>query len=216
MSKMRNPQGWESATNSAAAWMTMAFGAALAVATVVLVVFGPGERGTDVALQMTGRLSFLFFWPAYAGGPLATLFGAAFDPLKRHVRDFGLAFAAAHLVHIALVGWLIHIGAAPAAGVFVFFGIAVVFTYLLALFSIPRLQQPLGSKGWWLLRTVGLNYIAYAFASDFLRHSQFGGVKDVVGYLPFAILSIVGPTLWLAALLQRIARVWKALLGHTR
>jgi hypothetical protein len=78
--------------------MGCAFCAALALATIVLAVFGLGERGTDVALQATARLSFLLFWPAYAGGGLATL-GSVFAFLPHRARDFGLAFASAHLVH---------------------------------------------------------------------------------------------------------------------
>jgi hypothetical protein len=59
-----------------------------------------------VALRMTARWSFLLFWVAYAGGALATLFGPALAPLSGRGREFGLAFAAAHLVHIGLVIWL--------------------------------------------------------------------------------------------------------------
>jgi hypothetical protein len=189
----------------ASVWIGSAFCAALGLSGVVLATLGPGERGTDVALQATARLSFLLFWPAYAGGALTTLFGRAFEPLKRRVREFGLAFASAHLVHIGLVVWLTRIGAAPPLGSFVFFGIAVLCTYLLALFSIARLQQTLGSKGWRLLRVVGLNYIAYAFAVDFLRYPQFGNIKYLIGYLPFAVLSVVGPILCLAAFMRRNA-----------
>ena len=190
---------------SAAAWIGSAFCAALSLAALVIAALGPGERGTDVALEATARLSFLLFWPAYTAGALTALFGPAFEPLKRRAREFGLAFASAHLVHLALVVWLTHIGAAPPLGTFVIFGVAVLWTYLLALFSIGRLQQTLGSWGWWTLRVVGLNYIAYAFALDFLRYPQFGSFKYLVGYLPFAVLSVFGPLLRLAAFVQRAA-----------
>jgi hypothetical protein len=183
--------------------MGCAFCAALGLAGVVLAALGPGVRGTHVALQATARLSFLLFWPAYAGGALATLFGPAFEGLKRRAREFGLAFASAHIVHLTLVAWLTYIGAAPGLGAFVFFGIAVIWTYLLALFSIGRLQHILGSKGWWLLRVIGLNYIAYAFAVDFLRVSPAGSFKYLIGYLPFSVLCIIGPMLYLAAATRR-------------
>jgi hypothetical protein len=175
----------------------------MGLAGLVLAALGAGERGTDVALQLTARFSFVLFWPAYAGGALAALFGLTFRSFKQYSREFGLAFASAHLVHIALVAWLIHIGAAPPVGTFIFFGIAIVWTYLLALFSIGRLQQTLGPKLWWVLRTIGLNYIAYAFAVDFLRFPLFGSFKYLLGYLPFALLSVVGPLLRFAAFVQR-------------
>jgi hypothetical protein len=128
-----------------------------------------------------------------------------FEPLKRHGREFGLAFASAHLIHIALVGWLTQIGAPPPLGTFVFFGIAVLWLYLLALFSIARLQRMLGAKVWRLLRLIGLNYIAYAFATDFLRVSPVDSLKNLIGYLPFVVLSVLGPALCLAAFVRRVA-----------
>jgi hypothetical protein len=72
------------------------------------------------------------------------------------------------LVHLGLVAWLCLIGAAPGVGTFIFFGIATLWVYLLALFSIGRLQKLLGPTAWWLLRNVGMNYVAYAIAIDFL------------------------------------------------
>ena len=204
--EMRSPNIVTSARPNAAAWMASAFCAAFGFAAVVLAAFGTEERGTDVALQVTARLSFLLFWPAYAAGAMTALFGPAFEPFKRRAREFGLAFASAHLVHLALVAWLTYIGHVPPRGVFVFFGVAAAWTYLLALFSIRRIQQALGSKGWWVLRVVGLNYIAYAFASDFLRYPQLGSIKYLFGYAPFAVLSVVGPLLCLAAFMRRAAR----------
>jgi len=195
---------------NAAGWIASAFCAALGLVALVLWIVGPGVKGTILALQLTARFSFLLFWSAYTAGALAALFGPSFEPLKRHAREFGLAFASAHLVHLGLVGWLTYIGATPPRGVFVFFGIAALWVYLLALFSIPRLQQSLGSTVWWLLRVVGLNFIAYAFAKDFLGYRQFGSVKYLVGYLPFAVLSIVGPLLSLVAFVHRTARLQKA------
>lgn len=164
-----------------------------------------------MALQVTARFSFLLFWSAYAAGAMTALFGPAFEPFKRRAREFGLAFASAHLVHLALVAWLTYIGHVPARGVFVFFGVAVLWTYLLAMFSIRRLQQALGYNGWWFLRVIGLNYIAYAFASDFLKYPEFGSVKFLIGYTPFAILSVLGPLLCLAAFIRRITQdFWRS------
>lgn len=200
---------------NSAVWIGSAFFAALGLAALVLWIVGPGVKGTILALQLTARLSFLLFWLAYTAGALTALFGSAFEPLKRHAREFGLAFASAHLVHLALVAWLTYIGAAPSRGVFVFFGVAALWIYLLVLFSIPRLQQSLGSKGWWLLRFVGLNFIAYAFAKDFLGYRQFGSVKYLVGYFPFAVLSIAGPLLCFAAFVHRAALLQKISPGRT-
>lgn len=193
-------------------WMGSAFAAAAALAALALAVFGANARGTVTALQMTARLSFLLFWLAYAGGGLARLCGPALRPLKRHGRDFGLAFAAAHLVHVGLVAWLCWIGAAPASGVFLFFGPPLAFIYILALVSIPRLRQMLvpGHTGWRVLQAVGMSWIAYAFATDFLRDPLHGGAKYLVGYLPFAVLSVAGPVLYAVSLLPPLRRARRA------
>jgi hypothetical protein len=187
-------------------WIGLAACSALGLAALVLATLGAGERGTYVALQATARLSFLLFWPAYVGGPLTALLGTAFQPLQLRARDLGLAFASAHLVHIGLVVWLCHIGAAPPLASFIVFGIATVCLYLLAVASLGGLQRALGPKTWWLLRTFALNYIALAFALDFLRYPISGSAKYLLGYLPFAALSIIGPLLRLAAFVQWVGR----------
>jgi hypothetical protein len=190
-------------------WMCSTFCLALGSTVSVLIAFGMEERGIHEALAVTARLMFLLFWPAYAGGALTSIFGPAFQPLKQRAREFGLAFASALLVHLGLVAWLCMIGAAPDVSTFFIFGIAAVWAYLLSLFSIGRLQQALGLTYWSLLRNIGMNYVAFAFAVDFLRDPFHGGAKHLVEYLPFAVLAVAGPSLRLAALAQRFGRRWK-------
>jgi hypothetical protein len=193
----------------AATWIISAFCASLILAAGVLALRGAGEAGTDAALFATARLSFLLFWPAYAGGALASLFGPVFQPLKRRGRELGLAFASAHTVHLGLIGWLCVIGAAPALQTFVFFGIAALWMYLLVLFSIGRLNRALGPRLWWIVRVVGMNYIIYAFFTDFLRNPVGGGIKHVLEYVPFVFLCVAGPALRIAVLAQRAVRGWR-------
>ncbi|PPQ26583.1 hypothetical protein [Rhodopila globiformis] len=175
--------------------MGSAFAIELVLAIAVLAALGAGERGTDVALQATARFSFVLFWLAYTGGALASLASRPLIWLKRSARNFGLAFASALQVHLGLVAWLCWIGAAPSRATFLFFGTAAIFVYLLALFSIQRLQACLNPTLWRLIRAVGMNFIALAFLRDFLsapRHMTFG---YLVGYLPFVILAVAGPLL---------------------
>jgi hypothetical protein len=187
-----------------AMWMGSAFCAAAALATAVIAILGMEQRGIHAALAATARLAFLLFWPAYSGGALVSLFGTAFQPFKRHAREFGLAFVSALLVHLSLVAWLCLIGAAPGASTFVVFGIAAAWAYFLALFSIPSLHEALGPRRWWLLNNVGMNYLACAFILDFLKEPLGGGVRHVVEYLPFLTLAIAGPGLRVAALARRL------------
>ena len=171
----------------------------MVLAGVILSMRGVGDHGISPALAATARVAFLWFFAAYTGGALTTLFGPVFLPLKLIGRELGLAFAAALLVHLALVGWLCWIGAAPATGVFIFFGPVAVLAYALALLSFGNLHTILGPRWWRLLRLVGMNVILYAFFKDFIKDPLHGGVRHVVEYLPFAAMVVIAPLLKLAA-----------------
>ena len=132
--------GWRPFTT--VSWMWAALLIALALAVVVLVIFGVGERGTAIALRATARWSFLLFWLAYAGSAIAWLCRPHLGGLARHGRELGLAFASAQLIHVGLVLWIIHI-AKGSVGAMLFFWVGMLCTYLLALFSVPRLRDAL-------------------------------------------------------------------------
>jgi hypothetical protein len=191
--------------SSPGVWMAMAFCASLGLPIGVLAFFGNEQRGVNVALQATARLAFLFFWPAYVGGALIFLFGDLFLPIRRHVRELGLAFAAALLVHLGLVVRLCAIGSPPSPKTFGIFGLAAGFVYLLAVLSVDRLRQALPSESWQILRTVAMTYIAFAFVLDFKR-IPLGDLSHSVAYVPFAALSIVVPLLRLAVWAQILRR----------
>jgi hypothetical protein len=73
------------------------------------------------------------------------------------------------LVHLGLVVWLCHLGPAPSANTFVIFGVAVFWLYLIAFISAGGQLQRLHPLARQLMFFVGLNYIAFAFAVDFLQ-----------------------------------------------
>jgi hypothetical protein len=180
--------------------MAAAFVVAFALAAIVLAIFGAGDRGTVLALRVTARWSFLLFWLAYTGGAMATLCGPRFGGLARRGRELGLAFASAQLVHVSLVLWLFYVTTGP--GGMILFWVGVLCTYLLALFSLPRLHDLLGPRLWRMSRTIALEYIALVFAADFilapLQADGFG--KYPLTYLPFAFMLIAGAGLRVAAL----------------
>lgn len=194
---------------SAAWWMRTALGANLLLAAIIIAIFGAGVKGTSLALDITARAAFLWFLAAYTGGALTTLFGPTFLPLKQLGRELGLAFAAALLVHLALVAWRCWIGAVPSIDVFVFFGPVAALTFILAFLSFGNLHSILGSRAWQLLRTIGMNVILYAFLKDFMQDPLHGGARHLLEYLPFAAMAIVAPLTKLAAwaVRQREARL---------
>jgi hypothetical protein len=180
-------------------WTIVPFAVALAVAAAVLAIVGVTDEGIHAALLATARWQFLLFWLAYAGGALASLCGPRFLPLSRHAREFGLGFAAALSVHLALVAWLCTIGDVPPVRTFIVFGFAALCVYGLAVFSVARLQQLLGARAWAMLRFLAMNYVVLAFADDFLRDPLAPGARHALLYWPFAALVIAGPALRLAA-----------------
>jgi hypothetical protein len=195
--------------SSAVFWMTVAFGVALGLAASVLAVHGVDDKGLRRALQVTARWSFLLFWMAYSCTAITALLGPALEPLARRGREFGLAYAAAQLIHLGLVAWLFQMTShLPLAGQgFVFFMIGIVWTYLLALFSVGMLSKTLGSGGWRALRVLGLNYILFAFAMDFVPLGIHAIVhyepRRLIGYAPFAMMTVLAPVLVLAAAAHR-------------
>jgi hypothetical protein len=181
-------------TREAGVRMGAAFIAALMLAIAVMAVSGIDPQGIRRALRLTARFSFVLFWCAYAGGSLATLFGARFRALARRGRDFGLSFAAAHSVHLLLVIWLYRLSPEPPISTqgAVFFSIGVLWMYLLALLSIEHLSMLLGPSLWRKLRLVGMEYIMLAFQADFLRHTLPADAKHLLLYAPFAALGVAG------------------------
>jgi hypothetical protein len=190
--------------------MGAGFVIALALTAIVFSIFGAGNRGTVLALRATARWSLLLFWLAYAGGAMAALCGPRLDGLGRRGRELGLAFASAQLVHVGLVFWLFHIAAGP-NGAMIFFWVGILCTYLLALFSLLRLREALGPRLWRTFRAIALEYIALAFAADFiLGPLQSEGLnKYPLTYFPFALMLVVGVTLRAAAFMSLYrTRLW--------
>jgi len=190
-------------------WMAAAFGIALAIAATVLTLQGTDNKGIRLALELTARWSFLLFWLADTGNAVAMLFGP--ENLARKGREFGLAFASAHLVHIGLVIWLSRILDRPVLppGLFLFFAIGLFFVYLLAGLSFGGAKK-LSPAVWRIIKFVSMNYILIAFGRDFVLpviHPKPAQINPghFLFYAPFMLASITAPLLVLAAHLRRPA-----------
>ena len=165
-----------------------AFLAALALAALTLSLYGAGAEGTDQALRVTARFSFLLFWSAYAGGlfrrfPVPLL--AVYAGLRR---ELGLGFASAHSVHVLLILWRYRIGFPVSTRVLVVDGIGIIWMYALVVFSLDRLRRVLAPLALRIVFNAGLEYIAYVFLSDFLIAALVRGRAASLAYLPFTVL----------------------------
>ena len=189
-----------------AIWMGSAFGGALAITIGVSLLEGTGPGGTTAALRLTARFSYAFFWLSYVGGAIAILFSPAFSIIARRVRELGLAFASAQLVHVGLVIWLAWISQPQPImnAVMPFFALGVVWTYLLAALSIERARSVFSPYMLRVIRTIGSEYIALTFFTDFVLVPHYPPPHAILLYLPFWSMLLVGPLLRLAASVKEV------------
>ena len=188
-------------------WMLAALCVGLAIFIIARLTLIPGAD-----LGATARWSFVLFWLGSTGGAMARLFGPTFDKLARRARDFSLAYAAAQLVHLAIVLRVLYKSPRPASEL-LFFGTAVFWTYLLAGVSLTSLSARLNPTVWRILRTIGVEYISLAFLIDFARYPFDGGFLKTLYYLPFLVLAIAAPALRLAAFVKRTLLKRRTLVG---
>jgi hypothetical protein len=187
-----------------ATWMLAAFAVAAVLAGISIGLRGSSEEGTLAALRLTARWSFLWFWVASTAGAWAALLGPRLRPAAARAREFGLAYAAAHLVHVAVVAWLYRIAAhPPGARTLEFFGVAVLFTYVLALLSFSRPAAWLPVRVSSAIRRIGVEYITLAFLVDFAAPPFSLTVPYAVSYVPFLALLFLGYAVRLAAAARR-------------
>lgn len=196
---------------------TVAFLAALGLAGVSLATFGADTAGLKHALAITARFSYLWFWPAYAGSALAVTLGRKFSL----GRACGLAFVAAHSVHLLLVIWLYRLSPTPPISFHdaVFFSVGIGFMYLLALLSIKKIAGMLYPWLWRLLLLIGMEYIEFAFLSDFWVNPLHPiSLKLMILYVPFMLLGLFGTLLRLSRLgvfVLRIRQILDQRMSHS-
>jgi hypothetical protein len=184
--------------------MGAAFVVGLGLVAAIYAIDVPLHR-LGTALRATARWSFLWFCLATYGGALTTLFGPSFQALARRGRDFGLAFASAHSVHVALVVWLLYTSQEPFPRLpLIVFSIGVFWTYVLAVFSLSStLSAWLGSRWWKNVRTIGVEYIAFAYAFEFAVRILDGNRANGLHYFPLFAAAVAGPLLRIGALIKR-------------
>lgn len=186
-------------------WMSAAVIGALMLAALAIIIKGPSVSGVSIGLRLTARFSYVFFWLAYVGGALATLFGPTFRGVARRRREFGLAFASAQLVHVGLVVWIAFLSPPEqlSQSVMPFFAIAIVWTYLLAALSTDRARRLIGPHLLRALFTIGSEYIALTYFTDFVISPKYP-IQYPLLYIPFWAMLLLGPLLRIAAAGRKI------------
>lgn len=184
-------------------WMGFALLGALVWVLVAYSTVPPKDQFW-VSLRWTARWSFAWFLLASWSAALGVLFGARFRPLAARAREFGLAFASAHLVHVALVAIMLYGATTPfARRPLYFFGVGVGFVYVMAFITLSaRLRTLLGPHAWRAFRIIGIEYINYAYYTDFRGSTFHKGVVNLAIYAPFLALTMAGPVVRAAAYIK--------------
>lgn len=191
---------YEKARTQGSGWQIwLPLGGAMLAAGAVVIGHGLGgdtDRDALLAARYTARASFALFLIVYLAGPLVTLKpGEVTRGIARDRRWWGLAFAAAHFIHLAaLIRFFVVSGEEPKLLTVVGGGFGYVVLAAMAATSTDRAQRVLGS--WWnRLHTFGLHYLWFVFA-----FSYFGRLFDPARQEQ----GIAGFGLAIAALILRI------------
>jgi hypothetical protein len=177
-------------------WVAVAFLTAAAAAAWPLATLGFGEHGFQMAAGWAARVAFIFFWLTYTGRSISSLLSFHSRTLERG-RAFGLAFAAALLVHLVLIAWLFHISARQPLGNMgiLYFGVGALWTYAIALFSISPFREQANQRWLYVARMLGTEYILLLFALDFVIDPIRNHGSYSLEYFPFTILTIGAPAI---------------------
>jgi hypothetical protein len=83
--------------------------------------------------------------------------------------------------------------------------VGAVFTGLLTVSAVDGVGRRLGSVGWSTLRALGMNYLLFDFAFDFLALRPLRPVLLLIEYLPFQILVALAVAARLLSILKQAA-----------
>lgn len=142
----------------------------IAVAAGVAAIALGARVGSDaleqarLAARWTARASFLVFLVVYCAPAAMRLFPSPMmRAIVRRRRQWGLAFALAHTIHLAaLTHYMLLSGETRPVPVWILTGGAYALIYALALTSNDASQRLLG-RGWKRLHRIGIHYIWFIF-----------------------------------------------------
>jgi sulfoxide reductase heme-binding subunit YedZ len=176
-------------------------GAFAAAATGLWFAGSADREGFLAAARLTARWSFVWFIVVWSASALARLWPGGWRAwLLYNRRGFGLAFASAHLIHAGFfLTAILGFGADTSLKTVIGGGLGYVFVILLALTSSDYWVRKLTPRGWKLLHTIGVTYIALIFFTSYL------GRLETNPPLAYATLSAMA-----VALTLRIAAWLKA------
>ena len=148
-------------------WFAIAAG--FAALYVGLLLPQDPELQWSAPTRFTARIAFPFLIAAYVARPLFELTRAEWaKSLFARRRYMGLAFAAAHAIHLlAIVLLFIELDEAPDLITLIFGGIAYFLIFAMALTSNSFAMKALGAR-WKQLHWIGIHYLWLIFAQSYI------------------------------------------------
>lgn len=176
-------------------------GGSLVVFAAAYAFGGFDEETTRLCIRLSAKLSVLLFCLAFSASAAHRLLprGALTFWWKMNRKHLGIAFAIAHLTHLAfllLLQQCFHpvFELAKPSSLFAG-GVAYLFVVLMLLTSFEPFSKHLSPKGWKSLHTVGGWWIWAIFASSYGKR-----VVEEPAYLPFAALVLAVAVLRLVSM----------------
>jgi DMSO/TMAO reductase YedYZ heme-binding membrane subunit len=193
-------------------WALIAGGASLTVilAAALFTWFGSGSDGTELALRMTARLSFVWFMLAFVAAPLHQLRPSRLSTwLLRRRRAFGVTFGLSMAVHVVCIQrlFMLYAPEQPPMVTTADFLIGIpglVLVGLLTLTSLDALKRRLSPVAWRRLHITGI-WAVWAIFFLCLVDSVGRKTTDhpILAYYAFIAVLLLGLALRLLAARQR-------------
>ena len=185
-------------------WMGVAFLVAFALAAVVLTVFGTGEGARRLPWRDRKMVVCLFLVGLCRERRSTIIWTTGWNPWRAEAANSVSPSRPRRWFMLASSFGSSITSADPSGGMTLFWA-GILSTYLLALFSFLPLSNPLGRGLWRVLRLLGMEYIAFVFATDFIFLHFHDDVlrKQPFQYMPFAFMLVLGVALRIAAFVKQ-------------
>jgi DMSO/TMAO reductase YedYZ heme-binding membrane subunit len=136
-----------------------------------IMVYGQSVEAAQAITRFTARISlFVFAW-VFTASALHKLLGSDFTAeLLRNRRQWGIAFAYSHTIHLFAILLFFRLsGNPPPVLSLIFGGMGYVLLYALAFTSNDGAVKRLGAKNWKRLHKTGVYYLWFIFFLTYLK-----------------------------------------------
>jgi DMSO/TMAO reductase YedYZ heme-binding membrane subunit len=187
---------------------TIAF--SMVIVGITFLIFGLSEESLRLSLRETARISVAIFLLVFIASSFHQLSRSRISKwLMINRRYLGISFGASHLIHLALIVWLIYsyssgnlLSIAPLNSYMVG-GIGYIFIIAMLITSNNQSMKRLGRKRWKILHTSGMYYLFLSFIMSFVGLLE----KDFSFYLPLVLALVLAACIRLLAVFSNVKKV---------